>query len=283
VNAIKAIGKNVMPQESFKSRCPAFIESAVEVRSREARKGVSSLSKIKNILKKSKWARNCWGTISRWFIAMVYTVSPVILARLRFRAMRGKWPNFKSPQSFDEKLIWLMLYWRHPLKTECGDKYTMRAYVKKHGLGHILPDLLGVYKHSHEIDFEGLPKRFVLKCSHGCRFIIICKDKSELKVEETRRQLDAWMKTDFSKAYGEVHYASMKPRIICERFFGDSSGVLPCDYKVYCFDGKAHCVLACTERVLNGKAKYDVYDREWRNKLPYSRSSLLANRTISKP
>jgi hypothetical protein len=40
--------------------------------------------------------------------------------------------------------------------------------------------------------------------------------------------------------------------------------------------------MACTDRTDKG-AKYDFYDREWKNKLPYSKSSLLANRTIPKP
>jgi hypothetical protein len=192
-------------------------------------------------------------------------------------------PDFKNPQTFDEKLLWLMLYWQHPLKTQCGDKYDMRSYVKEHGLERLLPELLGVYEHSSQIDFDVLPRQFVLKCTHGCGFNIVCKDKSDLNVEEIRRQLDAWMKVDFSKVYGELHYASMKPRIICERFLDDLAGDLPSDYKVYCFDGKARCTMACTERTLNGRAKYDIYDREWKNKLPYSRTSLSADRNIDKP
>ena len=40
--------------------------------------------------------------------------------------------------------------------------------------------------------------------------------------------------------------------------------------------------MACTDRTEQG-AKYDFYDRDWKNKLAYSKSSLLANRHIPKP
>ena len=51
-----------------------------------------------------------------------------------------------------------MLYWRHPLKSRCADKYDVRSYVEENGLGHLLIDLLGVYDSGREIDFGALPE-----------------------------------------------------------------------------------------------------------------------------
>lgn len=248
-----------------------------------ARSFVTAATTIKNILKKSKLVVNCYEKTSTQFRTFLYTLSPRLLATYIFLKTRRRMPDLKNPKSFDEKLIWLMLYWRHPLKSHCADKYTMRSYVKEHGFGHILPELLGIYDNYGEIDFANLPEQFVLKCTHGCGFNIICKDKSKLDLDDTKDKLSAWMKTDISKVAGEIHYAQIKPRIICERFLDDLSGGVPADYKVYCFGGKAHCTMACTTRSINGRAKYDFYDREWMNKLPYSKSSLLAIRSISKP
>ena len=179
-----------------------------------------------------------------------------------------------------------MLYWRHPLKTQCADKYTMRSYVWRMAWVTFCQNCSEFMRVASEIDFDALPDRFVLKCTHGCGFNIVCNDKRELELEETKRKLDSWMKVDFSKIYGEIHYALLKPRIICERFLGDSAGNLPNDYKVFCFSGKAHCTMACTDRGSSSdgrQAKYDIYDRDRKNKLPYSKSSLLANRNIPKP
>lgn len=240
-------------------------------------------SQFLNSLRNVEAIKNGYQKIRKWYIAFLIAVSPLAFAKLRFRSMRGKWPNFKNPQSFDEKLLWLNLYWRHPLKSLCGDKFAMRSYVKGLGMEHILPNLIGVYEHSGEIDFSTLPGRFVLKCTHGCGFNIVCKDKSILDIAETKRTLSKWMKVDFSKIYGELHYAEMMPRIICESYLEELGSDLPSDYKIFCFDGKAHCTMACTGRSLNGRANYDIYDRDWTTKLSYSKTSLLANRNIPKP
>jgi len=241
------------------------------------------LINVRKIAKKSDLVTSCYRWTWSSFRAALYRLSPALLAKYRYRLMTGKRLNLKVPQSFDEKLLWLMLYWRHPLKIECGDKYNIRNYVKKHGLEHILPKLLGVYENSSEIDFNTLPRRFVLKCTHGCGFNIVCKDKGTLDVQETCGKLDAWMKVDLSKICGEIHYAKMKPRIICEEYLDDLAGDLPIDYKVYCFDGRAHCTMVCTERALKGRTNFDFYDLEWKNKLPYNRTSMLVSRGIPRP
>lgn len=239
------------------------------------------LPKIKTVLKQSRTVTIYYRTLYAWYKLFLYKISPVLYAKHRYRTTVGRSLNLKNPETFDEKLLWLMLYWRHPLKTQCGDKYTMRSYVQQHGWEHILPELLGVYENSSEIDFDILPEKFVLKCTHGCGFNIICQDKAALDRNEARHMLDAWMSIDMSIRAGEIHYSSMKPRIICERFLDELSGELPCDYKVYCFGGKVHCTLVCQGR--GTVLIFDFYDREWKNKLPYSKSSLQADRNVRKP
>lgn len=212
----------------------------------------------------------------------MFTLSPVLLSKYHFLTVKGKLPNLDSPQSFDEKLMWLTHYWRHPLKTMCSDKYAVRFYILEHGLGHILTKLYGVYRNTNEIDIATLPNRFVLKCTHGCGYNIICKNKLTLDWEESKRKLNTWMKIDISKLCGEVHYAGIRPRIICEHYLDDFTGDTLRDYKVYCFQGKAHCTMVCSERD-SLSAKFDHYDRAWKNKLPYDKESLLSNRNIPKP
>lgn len=197
---------------------------------------------------------------------------------------KGSLPNLKHPRTFDEKLIWLNFFWRRPLKTVCGDKFTMRGYVEQHGLGHILTPLLGVYDNPDQIDFRRLPNKFVLKCTHGCGFNIICPDKILLDIDLAKRLLSKWMKEDFSKNYGEMHYSGMKHRIICETFLEELSRGLPTDYKIYCFYGKVHCTMVCTGRGENTRARqYIFYDTEWKSKLPYNSQSISTGTDIPKP
>jgi hypothetical protein len=196
----------------------------------------------------------------------------------------GEEPNLSKPSTFSEKLIWMMLFWMHPLKIQCADKFTMRSYVEEQGWGYVLPELIGVYNHSSEINFDVLPDKFVLKCNHGCGFNIICENKAELNIVQARLKLDKWLATDYSKVAGEVHYTFMKPRIICEQFLEDHVNQLPTDYKVYCFNGKAHCTIVVQDRSLDGHSDvWDFYDADWQNKLPYGHSSLQADRTVPEP
>jgi hypothetical protein len=248
------------------------------------RQDMSALIKIKTTMKKSSVLKNGYKETRARFGALLYRISPVLFARYRFRVIKGGSLNLKYPKSFDEKLMWLMLYWQHPLKSQCADKYAMREYVRGHGLEHMLPELLGVYENSDEINFDALPERFCLKCTHGCGFNIICRNKNEMDVGEAKNNLDAWLKKDFSKVYGEIHYAPIKPRIVCEAYLGGRNGNLPDDYKVFCFHGKAYFTMVCTERKLNGYgAKYDYYDREWEHKLPYGKSGTDTGRMLPIP
>ena len=210
-------------------------------------------------------------------------LSPVQFSKFRYRKLFNRKLNLLLPNTYSEKLIWLNLYWKHPLKAECGDKYTMRAYVQKHGYNNILPELFGVYNKSSEIDFAALPQKFVLKCTHGCGFNIICTNKNHFDTARATQLLDTWLKTDYSKNAGELHYAAMTPRIICEEFLEGLSGKQPTDFKFFCFNGKAFCVLVATDRDLEGHTdKYDFYDLNW-NKLPYYKSSLNSERLTPKP
>jgi hypothetical protein len=241
-----------------------------------------NLADVRTALAKCRPLKAAYHAVRAWGIAVLVAVSPELLARLRYRAAWGRWPDFQKPTTFDEKLLWLNLYWRHPLKVECGDKYTLRGYVERQGLGHLLPRLYGVYESAQAIDFGALPEQFVLKCTHGCKANIFCRDKVEFDLARARRDLTRWMGTDYSKLLGELHYAGMKPRIISEEFLRDGTGRLPTDYKVYCFNGRPCWVLVCYDRIPNGKASLAVADVHW-NPVAFYRDEPPGGREVPRP
>ena len=93
----------------------------------------------------------------------------------------------REPQTFNEKLQWLKLYWFDPRATICADKYSVRDYVKSKGLDHILNELYGVYEDVESIDFEELPDKFAMKVTHGCGQNLLCTDKKALDWETRRK------------------------------------------------------------------------------------------------
>jgi hypothetical protein len=221
-----------------------------------------------------------WGSVH----GLLVRWSPALVARHRYRQETGRRLPLERPVTFDEKLFWLMLYWRHPLKALCADKVGMRDYVQAQGYGHLLVDLVGVFERSDDVDFSALPDRFALKCAHGCGYNILCRDRSALDPGKVRRQLDAWMKRDYGRVHGEIHYSGIRPRILCERFLEEADGGVPADYKLNCFHGKVLFTTLCTGRGPDGHgAAYDHYDRDWQAQLPVSRTGLHPERWRPRP
>jgi len=212
----------------------------------------------------------------------LYWTSPVLLVQYLSLKHRRRLFHPGKARSFEDKLLWLMLYWREPLKTLCADKYAVRSYVADRGLAQLLPGLLGVYADADDIDFAALPDRFVLKCTHGSGFNVICRNKARFDIEGARNRLKGWMKVDLSKIAGEIHYAPIKPRIICEAFLGDPDSGAINDYKIYCIRGKPHCTMVCTGRG-TGQTRFDFYDLDWKAQLAYCRPELSAKRDLPKP
>lgn len=187
----------------------------------------------------------------------------------------GKRLNLTNPITYNEKLQWLKLYDRRPEYIKYVDKLEVRNYIKeKIGEKYLIP-LIGVYNAIDEINWDELPERFVLKCTHASGYNVICKDKKQLDIEATKKQLKKWMKTNWFWYGREWPYKKVIPRIICEEFISED-GQIPDDYKVMCFDGEPFCIQLHKDRFANHTQ--DIYDLKGRllpfnNKL-YKRTNI---------
>ena len=193
----------------------------------------------------------------------------------------GQKADFSNPQTFNEKIQWMKLYDSTQIKTRLADKYLVREWVKeKIGEEYLIP-LLGVWDKFDEIDFDKLPNQFVLKCNHGCGYNIIVKDKSNFDINEARGKINSWMREDFAFKGGfEMHYSDIPRKIIAEKYIENSDNDLY-DYKVWCFNGKAHYVQFLSERNTDG-LKMVFYDRNW-NKQDFVYSYPLDTKENPKP
>ncbi len=185
--------------------------------------------------------------------------------KLKFRLAMGRKLDLNNPVTFNEKLQWLKLYNRRPEYTTMVDKYLVRDYIsEKLGEKYLIP-LVGAWDKAEDVDFDKLPDRFVLKCNHNSGLgMCICKDKSKLDLEKTRKELQQGMAQDYYLNGREWPYKNVPRKIIAEQFMEDSSGGLV-DYKFFCFDGYVDCVMVCLDRHL-GDTKFYFFDREWKLK-----------------
>ena len=139
---------------------------------------------------------------------------------------------------------------------------------------------MGLWEKFDDIDFSQLPNQFVLKTTHGCGGIIICKDKSKLDITAARKVIKFSFKHNYF-AYGrEWPYKSVKPRIIAEEFMVDESGVELKDYKFFCFDGEPKAMYIARDRPHD--TRFDFFDMDF-NHLPLTNGHDNATKIIPKP
>ncbi|MGE7857268.1 ATP-grasp fold amidoligase family protein [Bacillus sp. NPDC094064] len=189
--------------------------------------------------------------------------------------------DLKNPRTFNEKLQWLKINDRNSEYTRLVDKYEVRNYIKeKIGERYLVP-LIGVWKDASEIDFEKLPKQFVLKCNHDSKSVVICKDKSKIDVQGIVKKLNSHLKQNAYYYGREWPYKNVKPLIIAEEYLEDQSNQSLIDYKVLCFNGKARLIQVHSNR---GSEDYtqDFYDLEWGN-MGISQGIKLTETPMEKP
>lgn len=180
----------------------------------------------------------------------------------KYKAKFHRELDLENPKSFNEKLQWLKLNDRCQKYPQMVDKYAAKEYVASIiGDEYIIPTL-GVWDKFDDIDFDMLPKQFVLKCTHDSGGLVICKDKSTLNKRKAKKKIESSLKRNFYYVSREWPYSQVKPRIIAEKYMEDTSGELR-DYKYYCFDGKMKMIMIAQDRFSESGTKVIYCDRNF--------------------
>lgn len=220
----------------------------------------------------------------RFFILKVLDFIPDrIMILVQYKISTGRFLNITKPKRFTEKLQWYKLNYRKDIITQCSDKFAVREFVSSLGLSDILVPLIDVYDDYNDINFNSLPKEFVLKTTNGSHTNILCHDKDNLDIENAKLEIKGWLSSWSSKMGREWGYYNIKPRIICEKLLPKDANNDLVDYKFFCFDGEPYCSYVIVDRFLEGGIKLGIFDIDF-NLLPYKRSDInsLLN-TIPKP
>lgn len=223
--------------------------------------------KLKERIKKNKYIRRIYFQIVFSIRSVLTIASPTLASKYFYRKTFKKKLDLKYPRTFNEKLMWLKLYWQNPIKSICADKYKVREYIVNEGLKECLNQLYGVYNKPEEIIWDNLPEKFVLKVNNTCGANIICNNKHELNEIEVKKKLKTWLKDKFYLKNAEIHYKDIPAKIICEKYLETDQGFTPIDYKIYCFNGEPKVVMLCKDRDIKD-VKYYFCDLEG-NVLPY--------------
>ena len=196
---------------------------------------------------------------------------------LQYKSAHHKNINWDNPQTLDEKIMWLEAMTDTSIWSQLTDKYEVRKFIEKKGYKEILVDCYGVWNNIGEINFESLPNKFVLKCTHDSGSTHIIKDKSKADLVDICKDLQAKLHP-IGYTTCEPHYLSIQPRIIAEELLEEKElkdlSTSMIDYKVWCFNGAPNVIFLCYDRHkdLNGHltASYDMYDaKTWDKRREY--------------
>lgn len=211
------------------------------------------------------------------------------MVKIQYRIKTGNKLNLKKPQRFTEKLQWYKLYYKDPLMIQCVDKYEVREYVKSKGLEDILIPCYGVYDSVDEVDWDALPRQFVMKdtLGGGGVSVVIVKDKANINIEQLKEQAAKWTSIEAHKKDGGrewPYYSGKNHRILFEKYIDsnpEEGGVI--DYKFFCFNGNIDCLYVIADRELSSGVSLGIYDSDFKKKDVLRIDEKPLKRFIEKP
>lgn len=164
--------------------------------------------------------------------------------------------DLNNPVGFNEKLILLKIknYNNNQLVINCSDRYLFRLFVIGRGIKEKhLPKLIKKYNYVFEINFKGLPNKFVLKLSNFYGYDYICHDKNRINKKKLKQEIFNHQKEKYGIESGELYFSKIKPKIIIEEL----EYLSDIEYKIYCFNGRPKVILAKIAK------KLKFYDLNW--------------------
>ena len=218
--------------------------------------------------------------IGRLIRRMTLFVPDRVMISLDYYRFFKKFPNLKNPRTFNEKLQWLKLYDRKPEYTQMVDKYETKKYVAERiGEEYVVP-CYGVWDSFDEIPFDKLPDQFVLKCTHDCGGLVICRDKKNLDMAAARKKINESLKCNYYLYSREWPYKNVKPRVLAEQYLEDTVGDALTDYKFFCFNGEAKIMYISKDKGMEPRT--DFFDMQFEH-LPITARDPNAEQTPKKP
>lgn len=208
------------------------------------------------------------------------------LIKLKFKDRLGYCPNLKNPRSYCEKIQWLKLHHINFDRKiiERADKYVVRDFLIKKGFEKNLVPLYGCWDKPEDVDWEKLPRKFILKLNNGSgpSYFWLIKDKSDFSIAKFKKKVKKRMLVKYGRDDGEFHYGKIPLKIIAEEYLEEDNRPIK-DYKFYCFHGNV-AFFSVEEGKLEGCHVRDYYNLKWeRNVVDFFKDVPRPSNPFQKP
>lgn len=195
-------------------------------------------------------------------------------------------PNLDNPKTFNEKLLWLALYYKNPILSIACDKARVKDWVgERVGYEYVVPNI-GNYTNVNDIDFDSLPDKFVIKANNGwgANEVILVNDKKRCDLDHLKALASTWLYPWSFYYYNNMCITDEKPErplIVIEEFLEQEGKKYLDDYKLYVCNGKVKFSLVVNERGSKTQQRTFV-DADW-NVLPVQRAGKFSSDAPEKP
>ncbi|SDB63019.1 ATP-grasp fold amidoligase family protein [Butyrivibrio sp. INlla16] len=193
---------------------------------------------------------------------MLYPFSDSLFAKIQYRLVNGGKLNLSDPKTYNDKIQWIKVYDHNPSYHDLVDKLKARDWVARTiGEEYLIPIVGGPWDSCNEIDYDELPDKFVLKCTHDSGGILICNDKKTFDRNYAAKFLGNRMKRDYYFHGREWAYKGLEAKVYAEQYMVDESGTELKDYKIFCFNGVPRVIQVDYGRYT--RHERNLYTTEW--------------------
>lgn len=189
---------------------------------------------------------------------------PLMVWPLMRRARRklGYWPNPFLPRSFNDKILWRMLFDRRAIYRQISGKFEARDFVRTRlPDDDILVPLVGMIRTPNDVHRMTFPDTFMLKINDGSQQRRVYKRGEPIDLAEMEALAKQWLSHNYGKYAREWSYRDIEHAIIVEEFLGADDGTYPDGLKFICFDGQVQIIFSVCYAV--DPPQVDTYDRNW--------------------
>ena len=190
-----------------------------------------------------------------------------------YRWRHGRWPKLTEPALFTEWVQWRKLNDRDRSLAMLTDKlHSKRLAHATLGEAMVVPTL---WQGELLPETPPAPLPLMVKANHGCGQFMVVRTLDDWR--RARILAPGWLKTAYGIWLDEWHYGAAERTLLIEPYIGNGE-VLPIDYKIYVFGGRAWLVQVHEDRA--GSHRWAQYDRDWQQ---LSRQGSAVKRPASLP
>ncbi|SDK79793.1 TupA-like ATPgrasp [Modicisalibacter muralis] len=207
-------------------------------------------------------------------------LSDEAFVKIAFFIKNFTWLDLSNPRTFPEKINYIKVNkHQEALRRLVSDRISVRRYVEKKTNDCRLISVLWSGITFDEKTWEELPKKFVIKATHGSKMVKVV-DKEKVCFEDIEKEVNAWKYVDYANKSREWYYSSIEKKIIVEEFIETDDGCVPPDYKFFCINGKVCLIQVDIERFINHERNFYTADFEL---MPITLNYNRSDKCIEKP